>query len=102
VLTAHTDKPPAYIALARFEKPEEIWSDEYWRKWHASLSENALPLQRRPQDHIEVGVGQSVTVRIPLALEIRFIVSVLSQFTTYRVVLGKGKCPLFVHQNHLA
>jgi len=55
VLTAHTDMPPAYVALASFDRPEEMWSEAYWQRWHSSLAEHALPLQRNPQDHVEVG-----------------------------------------------
>ena len=61
VLTVHTDKPPAKICLASFSKEDEIWSEKYWDKWYKSFSAKneryALPLQRKPQDHIEVGTA---------------------------------------------
>ncbi len=63
VLTAHTDIPPAYIALAAFDSPEEMWSPAYWEKWHASLPEHALALQRQPQDHVESGAPPLKTAR---------------------------------------
>ena len=55
VLTVHTDKPPAKICLASFNKESDIWSESYWRKWYKSFEQHSLPLQRKPQDHIEVG-----------------------------------------------
>ena len=55
VLTAHTDKPPAKICLALFDKESDLWSESYWHEWYQNFEKHSLPLQRRPQDHIEVG-----------------------------------------------
>lgn len=55
VLTVHTDKPPAKICLASFVKESDIWSESHWQKWYQNFEKYSLPLQRRPQDHIEVG-----------------------------------------------
>ncbi len=55
ILTVHTDIPPAKIAIAQFEKPEEMWSFDYWEEWYTTLNEHVIPLQRDPGDHIEVG-----------------------------------------------
>lgn len=55
VLTVHTDKPPAKICLASFEKESDLWSETYWQKWYKNFEKYSLPLQRRPEDHIEVG-----------------------------------------------
>ncbi len=60
VLTVNTDKPPAQICLASFKKESDLWSENYWQKWYKNFSAlgeegYSLPLQRRPQDHIEVG-----------------------------------------------
>lgn len=55
VLTVHTDKPPAKICLASFEKESDLWSEKYWQKWYQNFEKYSLPLQRRLQDHIEVG-----------------------------------------------
>ena len=61
VLTVHTDNPPAKICLASFNNEDEIWSEKYWNKWYKDFSAKsekyALPLQRKPQDHIEVGTA---------------------------------------------
>lgn len=55
VLTVNTDKPPAKICLASFNKENDLWSDNYWQKWYKNFEEYSLPLQRKPEDHIEVG-----------------------------------------------
>jgi predicted GH43/DUF377 family glycosyl hydrolase len=55
LLTANTDRPPSKIALAIFDKEEDLWSEDYWNDWYNSLDEHAIPLQRNPEDHIELG-----------------------------------------------
>lgn len=55
VLTLNTDLPPSKIAIAFFEKKEEIWSKEFWHSWLSSLSNFILPIERNPSDQIEVG-----------------------------------------------
>lgn len=55
VLTAHTDRPPSKIALALFDREEDIWSEDYWRAWYAALDVHTLPLQRTGNDQVEVG-----------------------------------------------
>lgn len=55
VLTVNTDKPPAHICLISFDKEEDLWSEKRWQKWYQDFEKYSLKLQRRPQDHIEVG-----------------------------------------------
>ncbi|MDI6820763.1 MAG: hypothetical protein QMD65_01120 [Patescibacteria group bacterium] len=72
VLTVHTDLPPSKICLASFDKEEDIWNEAHWQKWYKNFSAKGaapaggqgsafggekfvLPLQRRPEDQIEVG-----------------------------------------------
>jgi len=55
ILTVHTDQPPAQICLASFDREEEIWSETYWQQWYKTFTNQALPLQRQPGDHLEVG-----------------------------------------------
>lgn len=57
ILTVNTDKPPAKICLANFNKESELWSEEYWDTWYQNLEKHSLPLQRKPEDHIEVGAS---------------------------------------------
>lgn len=54
-LTVNTDKPPAHICLASFDKEEDLWSEKRWQKWYENFEKHSLNLQRRPQDHIELG-----------------------------------------------
>lgn len=62
ILTVHTDTPPAKVAIAQFEKPEDMWSFDYWEEWYTTLNDHLIPLQRDPGDHIEVGAPP---VKIP-------------------------------------
>ncbi len=55
ILTVHTDKPPAKICLASFGKEVDLWQEAHWQKWYQNFEKYALPLQRHPDDHIEVG-----------------------------------------------
>jgi predicted GH43/DUF377 family glycosyl hydrolase len=55
VFSVHTDKPPTKICLASFDKEEEIWDQNYWNSWYKNYEKYALPIQLRPQDHMEVG-----------------------------------------------
>jgi predicted GH43/DUF377 family glycosyl hydrolase len=55
VLTANTDVPPSKIAVAYFDKEEQMWSPSYWRDWYTSLNQNTIHLQRSPKDHVEAG-----------------------------------------------
>ncbi len=55
MLTAHTDEPPARIAIAQCDKIEELWDLGFWERWHAELQENTINPLRFEQDHVEVG-----------------------------------------------
>ncbi len=54
-LTVNTDKPPAKICTVSFDKEEDLWSETKWQKWYQNFEKNSLPLQRTPQDQVEVG-----------------------------------------------
>jgi len=55
VLSVDTDRPPSKIAIAEFEREEDMWSDAYWKDWYEHIGEHILDLQRNFRDHIEVG-----------------------------------------------
>jgi predicted GH43/DUF377 family glycosyl hydrolase len=61
ILTVNTDKPPAKICLASFSSEEEIWSETFWQEWYKVFEKHSLPLQRKAEDHIEVGVPPLAT-----------------------------------------
>jgi predicted GH43/DUF377 family glycosyl hydrolase len=55
VLSVNTDAPPTRIAVAYFDREEQMWSPTFWENWYSLLNDNIIPLQRSPNDHIEVG-----------------------------------------------
>lgn len=55
ILTAHTDEPPARIAIAQCDTIEELWDLSFWEKWHAELPEHTINPLRFEHDHVEVG-----------------------------------------------
>lgn len=55
LLTMNTDIPPAKIALAVFDKEEDIWSPQYWEQWFNEANSYTLPLLRNAQDQVELG-----------------------------------------------
>nr|MBI5455555.1 hypothetical protein [Candidatus Levybacteria bacterium] len=61
LLTVNTDIPPSSVAIAWFDKKEDIWSKDYWRKWYLNLSKNTLPLRRINSDQLEIGAAPIFT-----------------------------------------
>jgi beta-1,2-mannobiose phosphorylase / 1,2-beta-oligomannan phosphorylase len=57
VVTANTDRPPARIGLALLDKPEDLWSDDFWNAWYAGLDTHLLPIGVGEKDQIEVGAA---------------------------------------------
>lgn len=55
LLTVNTDHPPSDICYAEFDKVEDIWSHEYWQKWHENLDAHKIHIRRLPDDHLELG-----------------------------------------------
>ena len=55
ILSANTDIPPATVGVALFDRIEELWSREFWRKWYDELPSHALHLRRLDTDQVEVG-----------------------------------------------
>ena len=55
IVTAHTDEPPARIAIAQCDKIEELWDLGFWEKWHSELNDHAINPLRFEHDHVEVG-----------------------------------------------
>ncbi len=59
ILTVNTDnvKRSAKIALARFDKEEDIWNPVYWGNWYKNLDKHTFSVRRTSSDHIEVGAA---------------------------------------------
>jgi predicted GH43/DUF377 family glycosyl hydrolase len=55
VLSVNTDLPPTRIAIAYFDREEQMWSPTYWEGWYTLLDDNIISLERSPKDHIEAG-----------------------------------------------
>ena len=55
IMTAHTDEPPAHIAIAQCDRIEELWEFSFWEKWHAKLDAQTINPVRFPEDHVEIG-----------------------------------------------
>jgi len=55
LLTMNTDIPPAKIALALFDKEEDIWSPFYWTDWYENPNTHLLHLLRDIRDQVELG-----------------------------------------------
>lgn len=57
ILTVHTDRPPAKMALVQFDHEDQIWSPDYWEKWYGRLNEKIIPFLESEEDHLEVGAA---------------------------------------------
>jgi predicted GH43/DUF377 family glycosyl hydrolase len=55
LLTPHTDMHPAKIALALFDREQDIWSPYYWEEWYENMNEHIIPLLRDIRDQVELG-----------------------------------------------
>ena len=55
ILTADTDNPPSKIAIAQFDKEEDMWNESLWEEWYCNLTSHTIPLLRSRNDQIEVG-----------------------------------------------
>lgn len=55
LLAVNTDNPPARVCLALFDRPEQMWSHNYWLKWYDNLEDHVLFIRRNGHDHVEVG-----------------------------------------------
>jgi beta-1,2-mannobiose phosphorylase / 1,2-beta-oligomannan phosphorylase len=55
LVTVNPDKPPSTIALARFKKIEEMWSEKFWNKWYKNLSKHVLDIPRVDGEQVEIG-----------------------------------------------
>ncbi len=55
LLTPNTDLPPSEIAIAYFDKEEDMWSENYWNEWYKHLKQHIIPLRRREDDQVELG-----------------------------------------------
>ncbi|MEA2112563.1 MAG: hypothetical protein U9P50_01150 [Patescibacteria group bacterium] len=57
IFGVNTDNPPAKIAIAQFDKEEDLWNKEKWKDWYKNLDENTIDPRRSDTDHVEVGAA---------------------------------------------
>ena len=57
ILTVNTDRPPAQVAMAQFDREEEMWSPEFWNEWYKELPKHILDIPRYGDDQVEVGAS---------------------------------------------
>ncbi len=58
ILTVNTDRPPAKICLALFDRIEDIWSEEYWNVWYADWKSHVIDIEQNDEkDQVEVGAA---------------------------------------------
>jgi len=55
ILTAHTDEPPARMALVRCDSLEQLTDPKFWEEWHAQLPNHVINPLRGEHDHVEAG-----------------------------------------------
>jgi len=61
LLTVNTDRPPAKIAIAYFDKKEDIWSLDFWREWYKNLDKQIIGVERLNTDLTEAGAVPILT-----------------------------------------
>ncbi len=61
LVTIHTDRPPSEICYIEFNKPEDMWSPDFWNEWHANYQPDVLNIKRREDDHVELGAPPVLT-----------------------------------------
>lgn len=105
VLAANTDKPPPKIAIALFERKEDIWNQDFWNNWYSNLESHSLNLLSKPEDHVEVGAAP-IKVKDGWLLIYSYIENYFSTHQGWRIdavildnndpykIIGKTKNPL--------
>lgn len=62
LFSAHTDSPPAKMAIAQMDNVEDLWSDAFWEKWQSEMDKHIINPRREQNDQIEVG---AVPIELP-------------------------------------
>ncbi len=114
IFTVNTDRPPAKIAIAQFEKEEDLWSKTYWDKWYGEIDRHIIDDPRRnSSDHVEVGAPPIKTPHGWLLIyshiqnyfpteerldKIFGIEALLLDLNDPRVIIGRTRGPMFAPQ----
>ncbi len=107
LVTVNSDRKPSDICYAEFEKPEDMWSTEYWDKWWKNLDSHKIHIRRLPDDHLELGAPPIKTEKGWLIVyshiqrygrgdQVFGIETVLLDLENPRKVIGRTKGPFMV------
>lgn len=55
MFSIHTDMPPAKMAIAQFDRIEQLWDKSFWLKWEKNLDAHTIDFRRNEYDHLEIG-----------------------------------------------
>jgi predicted GH43/DUF377 family glycosyl hydrolase len=55
IFSAFTDMPPAKMAIAQFDKIEQLWDQNFWNEWVKNIDSHAVDFRRNQYDHLEIG-----------------------------------------------
>ncbi|MBI2048508.1 MAG: hypothetical protein HYT30_01105 [Parcubacteria group bacterium] len=55
ILTVEPEQVPKKIAIAQFDKEEDMYDPEWWKRWYATINEQRIYPERTPNDQIEIG-----------------------------------------------
>jgi predicted GH43/DUF377 family glycosyl hydrolase len=56
IFSAHTDIPPAKVAMAQFDRIEQLWDTSFWEEWIKNIDLHTVDFRRNSYDHLEIGV----------------------------------------------
>ncbi len=108
LVAVDTDTPPSKIALIQFDRENQIWNHQYWQNWYKKVDQSTLRLQRRPQDHVEIGACPIKTKKGWLIIysyinnyqnpvkRIFTVEAVLLDGKNPKEIIGRSKFPLLV------
>ena len=57
ILTAHTDEPPAKLAIVECDEIADLWNEDFWKSWHERIDEHRINPLRFDHDHLETGAA---------------------------------------------
>lgn len=111
LLTINTDRKPSDICIAEFDKPEDMWSQEYWADWQKNLDSHKLPIRRLQDDHLELGAPPVKTDRGWLVIYchaqrygrsdvVLGVEALLLDLENPRLIIGRTKGPFMVPESY--
>ncbi|MFA6294992.1 MAG: hypothetical protein WC666_01025 [Candidatus Paceibacterota bacterium] len=111
MVTVNTDRKPSDICYVEFDKPEDIWSTDFWNSWWQNLDSHKISIRRQNEDHIELGAPPVKTEKGWLVVyshiqkygesnQVFGIEIVLLDLENPRKVIGRTKGPFMVPETY--